>query len=248
MSFWYYFLIVLGIILLIILVFGYPRKKSDRKPNIEGLDSPEVAKSFEKMTELLPFKILHNKVIAKLKKYNPSGKLIDVGCGSGNVIIKIAKRYPSLELIGIDISSQILELAKKKANLNKVEDKIQFKIGNADNLPISDSSVDFVISTLSMHHWTDPIKVLEEICRVLKNDGIFIIFDFRRDSRKFFYGFLKFVTKVIVPKPLKKVNEPLGSLKSSYTLNEVLELVNNISLQNIEINSFLAWMFIIGKK
>jgi len=64
----------------IILLFGLPRKKSSRAPNIEGIESPEVAKAFEKITNFLPFKILRKKVIARIKKLNPTRRLLDVGC------------------------------------------------------------------------------------------------------------------------------------------------------------------------
>lgn len=52
MSSWYIVLIIIGIIVFIILLFGLPRKKSSRTPNIEGIESPEVAKAFEKITNL----------------------------------------------------------------------------------------------------------------------------------------------------------------------------------------------------
>ncbi|GAH99324.1 unnamed protein product, partial [marine sediment metagenome] len=63
-------------------------------------DNPEVAKAFEKMTNFLPFKLLRRKVISRLKKFNPSGKLVDIGCGSGNLIIQIAEKLPKLNLVG----------------------------------------------------------------------------------------------------------------------------------------------------
>ncbi len=189
MSYWYAFFIIIGIISILILIFGLPRKKSTRQPNIEGLDNPEVAKAFEKMTNFLPFKLLRRKVISRLKKFNPSGKLVDIGCGSGNLIIQIAEKLPKLNLVGVDISSEILELAKKRAIEKKVDNKVEFKNGTVENLPFPNNSVDFIISTFSLHHWLNPIKAFKEIYRILKESGTFLIFDFRRDSRKFFYGF-----------------------------------------------------------
>ena len=89
-------LIILGIIFVLILIFGLPRKKSIRRPNIEGLDNPDVVKAFEKMTNFLPFKILRKKVLNQIKKIEPKGRLIDVGCGSGNLIVEIAETFPYL--------------------------------------------------------------------------------------------------------------------------------------------------------
>ncbi|MFX1417942.1 MAG: class I SAM-dependent methyltransferase [Promethearchaeota archaeon] len=240
----YIIFLLIGILLIIFLVYSLPRKKNIRKPSIEGIDSPEVAAAFEKMTNILPFRLLRRKVLIELKKYNPNGKLIDLGCGSGNLIVQIAKSFPDLDLKGIDISVEILDLAKKRAIEYKIIKEIEFKIGSVEDLPLADNSIDFIITTLSLHHWKNPSQALEEIFRVLKPKGILLIFDFRRDSRKFFYGLLKFATKVVVPKALKKINEPLGSLQAGYTPKEINQIISDSSFKNMDIKPFLAWMFI----
>ena len=247
MSFWYWFFGILGAILTLILILGFPRKKNERVPSLEGLDDPEVAKSFEKMASIFPFKILRGRVVSELKKLNPKGLLIDIGCGTGHLLVQIAKKF-SLELVGIDVSSEVLEHAKNRVEVNGLEAKISLREGNAENLPFSTNSADFIVSTLSLHHWVNPTPVIYEIYRVLKENGTFLIFDFRRDARKFFYGLLTFVTKVVVPKPLKNINEPLGSLQAGYTPQEVLQFFSQHQLQKIEIKPYLAWMLIIGKK
>ena len=248
MSFWCIFFAIIGVAVILIIIFGFPRKKSSRKPNIEGLDSPEVAKAFEKMTNILPFRLLRKKVLSKLKDFNPKGTLVDIGCGSGNLIIQIAESFPDLNLIGIDISSEILEFAKKRALDRGLGKRIEFKIGNVEKLHFSNESIDFIISTLSLHHWVNPVKVFKEIHRVLKRDGTLLIFDFRRDSRRFYYGFLTFITKVVAPKALKEVHEPLGSIESSYAYNEIFHLISQTGFQIPKVKTFLAWMFIDIKK
>ncbi|TKJ24200.1 MAG: hypothetical protein CEE43_00520 [Promethearchaeota archaeon Loki_b32] len=240
----YILLIIIGINMVIILIYSLPRKKNLREPSMEGLDSPEVAAAFEKVTNLLPFKLLHRKVLSQLKLYNLKDSLLDVGCGPGNLIIQVAKKYPSLDLIGVDLSSEILELAKKKAVENNLNEKIVFKIGSVESLPFPDKSVDFILSTLSLHHWEDPKQAFEEIFRVLTDGGVLLIFDFRRDARKFFYGLLKFATKVVVPKALKKINEPSGSLKAGYVFSEISQIISQTSFSNVYIKPYLAWMFI----
>jgi len=87
-----------------------------------------------------------------------------------------------------------------------------------------------------------------ELFRVLKDDGIILIFDFRRNSRKFFYGLLTFATKIVVPDALKNINEPLGSLKAGYTAEEVKAMFTDLKVNDYEFKSYLAWMFIVIKK
>jgi len=244
MGFWQIFLLLLGVFIIIFLILALPRKINERVPSIEGIDAPEVAKSFERMARTPPFKLLRKKVISQIKKVNPIGNLIDLGCGSGNLIIQIAKAFPNLDLIGIDISKEIISLAEKRAKEHSLDRKITFKLGNVENMPFPDNSMDFIISTFSLHHWLDPMNAFKEIYRVLKKSGTCLIFDFRRNSRKFFYGLLTFATKIVVPKPLKNIKEPLGSLKAAYTAKEIIIILSHISFKKIEIKPYLAWMFI----
>lgn len=241
-------LIAFVFIIILLLIFGLPRKKNERKSSIEGIDDPDVAKAFEKMTNFFPFKILRRKIVSQLKKYNLKGLVADVGCGSGNLIIKIAQNFKGLDLLGLDISKELLDLAKIRAIEKGVSDKIKFKMGNAENLPLLDNSMDYVISSLSLHHWTEPKEAFRELIRALKKDGVLLIFDFRRDSRRFFYGLLTFATKIVVPKALKKINEPLGSLKAGYTREEIKKILSQIDNLDVEIKPYLAWMFIIIRK
>ncbi|MFX1325923.1 MAG: class I SAM-dependent methyltransferase [Promethearchaeota archaeon] len=230
--------------MLIFLILALPHKKCERVPSIEAIDDPDIAKAFEKMTNTPPFKLLRKKVVSTIKKLNPIGTLVDIGCGSGNLIIQIAETFSNLDLLGIDLSEEIISAAIKKAEKNGVKEKIKFEIGSVEKLPFSNNSIDFIVSTLSLHHWSEPVTSFKEISRVLKKDGICLVFDFRRNSRKFFYGLLTFATKIVVPKPLKRINEPLGSLKAAFNTSEIVQLLAEIPSIKFEIKPYLAWMFI----
>lgn len=129
-----------------------------------------------------------------------------------------------------------------------MDKEIELKKGSTENLPLSDESVDFIVSTLSLHHWINPTKVYSEIFRILKSGGTLLIFDFRRDSRKQCDWFLKFITKVIAPKALKKIGEPLGSLQASYDINELNKISKSSPFRNITFHYALCWIFIESKK
>ena len=248
MNLWIFFFIILGCIVLFLLIFSLPRKKNKRIVSIEGIDDPEVAKAFEKMTNFFPFKILRRRIISELRHYQLQGTLVDVGCGSGNLIVKIANQFKDLYLIAMDVSKEILNLAKIRATKAHLDKIIKFEIGDVDNMPLEDKSVDFIVSSLSLHHWSDPKLALKELSRISKDDGTILIFDFRRNSRRFFYGLLTFATKIVVPNALKAINEPLGSLKAGYTAGEVRTMFSELNIKNYVIKPYLAWMFIEIKK
>ena len=97
-----------------------------------------------------------------------SGIILDLGTGPGYLPIEIVRRRPGIKVIGIDLSKKMLRIAKNNgAGINNLE----FIIMDAKSLGLRESSVSFVISTGSFHHWKAPLRVFNEIYRVLKPDG-----------------------------------------------------------------------------
>ena len=94
-----------------------------------------------------------------------NGTILDLGSGTGYLAIEIAKRSPSLQVYGIDLSRQMVKIAGRHA---KGVDNALFVFGNAANLPFKDNSIDLVISTGASHHWKAPRMVFDECYRVLK--------------------------------------------------------------------------------
>lgn len=96
-----------------------------------------------------------------------SSLVLDMGCGSGIDLLEYRK-MGFKNLIGVDPSEKILDEAK---NLNK---DIQFKIGTLENIPLVDDSVDVIMSRHALHYCKNVEKAFNEVCRVLKPNGIFM--------------------------------------------------------------------------
>ena len=94
-------------------------------------------------------------IIQRIKK----GILIDIGSGTGYLSIEIGKRAPELKIYGVDLSKKMVEIATNNARGLK---NVQFKFGNAIELPFEDESIDFIVSTGSFHHWKNPVKIFNE--------------------------------------------------------------------------------------
>lgn len=99
-----------------------------------------------------------------------SGKILDVGCGNGNLF----KMLPDdkYELFGVDFSENMILEAK-----NSCKGKATFNVADAEMLPFEDNTFDIVVCNASFHHYIHPDAVLGEIRRVLKNGGRLLIGD-----------------------------------------------------------------------
>ena len=242
--------IIFGIIIRItaFLAFGYPRVNTPRKASAEGIENPEMVKAYNRISQWPQFKFLRKMVVREVKANNPKGTVVDIGCGPGYLINAIAKSLPHLRIIGVDISEDMLKAARNNSSSFDLNKRIKYRRGDVGELPFKDNAIDFVVSTFSLHHWSDPGEALQEIHRVLKHKGQFIIFDLRRDSRRLFYWLLRFATKFIVPVPLRNIGEPLGSALSSYTITEVDTMFRKSPFQQWKTKSGIGWMFVWGCK
>jgi len=131
-----------------------------------------------------------------LADYTKSGmKVLDLGCGNGR-LYEILKDK-EVEYTGIDISENLINVAKKKYP------KGQFVIGDGINLPFKDHSFDIVYSIAVFHHLPSRelrIQFLKEAKRVLKKDGKIILIVWNLWQRKYFkllvkYSLLKILHK-----------------------------------------------------
>ena len=103
----------------------------------------------------------------------PSGeKLLELACGAGNLAIRTAEKFD--EVVGLDVSRNLIERARRKVDRNKTKN-VKFLVANADEgLPFIDKSFNAVTAVAALAHFYDPIFVVSEVARVLRKGGIFI--------------------------------------------------------------------------
>ena len=105
--------------------------------------------------------------------------VLEIGSGPGEVAIDIARRLPGGEVVGIDLAQAMVDHATDRARTNDLGSRLRFEVADAVAMPITEASIDVVVSTLSLHHWADPAAVFAEIGRVLRPGGVALIYDLR---------------------------------------------------------------------
>jgi len=242
--------LVLAILLVVVMValLGCARVTIPRRASAEGIEDPSAVQAYNRISQWPQFKFLRRMIVGEIRKCHPEGIMVDVGCGPGYLVAAMAKSFPHLHIIGADIANEMVQLASKNLSSLSFGEQVEFRQGDIQALPFDDNAVDFVVSTFSLHHWSEPSHSLKEIHRVLKPGGQFLIFDLRRDARRFFYWLLGFAQTFVVPTPIRSINEPTGSARSSYTPVEAEAFLSDIPWQQYRIKPGIAWMFIWGQK
>lgn len=148
---------------------------------IEGFFAIKYAE-FVKNSQLMrdSYKNLATKATSEIQK----GKILEVGPGPGFLAIEMALLSPELQVTGLDISETMIEIAINNVKEYGVSEGIEFRKGDASKMPFEDSVFDFVISSGSLHHWKEPIKIFNEIHRVLKEGRKALVSDPRKDTPK----------------------------------------------------------------
>lgn len=118
-------------------------------------------------------------VVSKLN-WNGTGKALDIGCGNGALTIKVAKKFPTSQVIGIDCWGAKWEYSQSQCELNakaeNVSDRVAFQKASASALPFEDDYFEAAVSNLCFHEVSDTKnkkELIREALRVVKKGGKF---------------------------------------------------------------------------
>lgn len=161
-----------------------------------------------------------------------TGGLLDVGCGPGNIALKIAQRCPGLLVIGVDQSARMIQAARQAGFERGLGKRAIFLRGNADQIPLPTGMFDIVLSNSVLHHLADPLKAFEEMLRVTRPGGAVLVRDLRRPSRIVFPWHVKWHGRHYSG-TMKRLFE--DSVRAAYTPDELASLLNQSGMSKAHI-------------
>ncbi len=190
---------------------------------------------------------------AGIKRAAPQGgRMLDVGSGSGRLFMAVEESgLRNLDYAGIDISREMALKAAGNARAVAAPGSLsEFPMATASHLPFGDGCFDIVVSSSSLHMWSDPVGVLNEIHRVLKPGALCLIRDTRRLPDNLFWRF--FLT---VASRSRHMSEPqrkawMGAIQAGYTLGEAREVLRQSRLHSgkVRIDSVFFELIIEARK
>lgn len=105
-------------------------------------------------------------------------RVLDVACGTGEFERLLLERNPTQKITGIDISENMLSVAKEKY---QTYPNVEFHQASVHSLPFASQSFDLVVSANAFHYFDEPEVALAEMKRVLKPNGKLVILDWNKD-------------------------------------------------------------------
>lgn len=112
---------------------------------------------------------VHDRILALAPHHVAS--VLDVGCGTGELLVKLAQRWPDAQLVGLDLSEEMLAKAAVKPFAGDVE----LIAGSVYDLPLPDASFELVTNTLSSHFYQDLPAAVRELARVTAPGGTVVM-------------------------------------------------------------------------
>ncbi|MBL7688860.1 MAG: class I SAM-dependent methyltransferase [Bdellovibrionaceae bacterium] len=175
------------------------------------------------------------------------GTVIDLGCGSGALLIPLAELFPRLQFIGIDLSENMLNLAKAESTKRQLKN-VTFLRENFSRLsPIADNSIDFVYCSMAIHH-LPTVTTLDETCqevgRVLASQGGFFLVDFGR--LKSDQAIRLFIDDAPDGTPQVLLRDYDASMRAAFSLDEWRKALQPLRGRNPKLMTTFGAPFIVG--
>lgn len=143
-------------------------------------------------------KIWRNKAIREVAAHQPNN-ILDVATGTGDMAINASRKLPQAHIVGVDISTQMLEEGGKKLKKLGLEQTIELREADSENLPFSTGQFDVLMCAYGVRNFENLIVGLQEMNRVLRPGGKVVILEFSQPKRFPIAQLYRFYFKHILP-------------------------------------------------
>ena len=159
-----------------------------------------------------------------LAEINPGETILDLGSGGGiDVFLAAQKVGEAGKVIGVDMTLEMVETAVKNAIEGGYEN-VEFKLGEIENLPVEDNSIDLIISNCVINLTPDKIKAYNEAFRVLKPGGRILVSDL--------------ITDGFIPDEIRESFQAWSNcIAGALEKHEYLDAIKNAGFRDVEIKS-----------
>jgi len=201
----------------------------------------DISGKYDFLNHFLSFGIdfsWRRKLVNQLSLYKPH-RILDVATGTGDLALLISTLEPE-HITGIDIAGNMLAIAKQKAGQKRLQERITFEEGDAEDLPFPDEVFDAVTVAFGVRNFEDLERGLSEMRRVMKTGGVMMILEFSHPSSfpwKHLYGFYSKHLVPFIGKMVSRNTQAYTYLPESVSAfpsgKDFLEILEKAEMRNV---------------
>ncbi len=191
-----------------------PKRIESHEEAISGIENVRQYAEMAKKSA----KVMYGSFLKHIKSLSVGGgNYLEVGAGTGILAAMIAEDDPDVHITAVEISSDMVTVAREYIEERKLGGRIRFVTLDATDEELMEElgEFDLVYSILAMHHWKDPEKVIGNLLKVVGAGGVLFIHDLRRVWWLYYLpfrgsGFIDSIRAAYMPDEIKSIFQRLG--------------------------------------
>ena len=175
-------------------------KRISRK-NVESMFD-RIAPDYDKFNHILSVGIdrrWRKEVIGIVSQHSENKCIADFATGTGDLAVALAEKLHPASLIGLDLSNEMLQVARRKVREHKLEQIVSLQKENCESTSLPESCVDAVTTSFGIRNFNSPQKGLQEMLRVLKPDGMAVVLEFSTPRKGPVASFVRWYYNNVIP-------------------------------------------------
>lgn len=202
-----------------------------------------ISNEYDGLNRVITFGIdikWRNNVVKIVKKSNPLN-VLDIATGTGDLAISLSKTNAT-KIVGLDISEGMLAVGRNKIAKQNLSKKIDMVFGDSENIPFSDNYFDAITVAFGVRNFENLEKGLQEIYRVLKPSGVFVVLEtsvptktpFKQGYNLYSKRILPLIGKIFSKDKLayKYLSDSAATFPHGKAFNNILEKIGFIDVEN----------------
>ena len=164
----------------------YNEEQSKKEQVEEMFDN--IAPTYDRLNHIMSFNIdrVWRRRVMRIVRRSKARRIMDLATGTGDLAIAMAKRVDRTQILGIDLSEEMLAVARAKVQKQGLEERIMLEKGDAENLTmVADGSIDAVTVAFGVRNFENMERGLSEIYRTLRAEGKLVVLEFSMPKNRF---------------------------------------------------------------
>ena len=175
-----------------------------------------IAPTYDKLNHIMSLNIdrMWRRRVMRIVRRAKAHKIMDVATGTGDLAIAMAKRVDRTQILGVDLSEEMLAVARRKIEKQGLEERIMLEKGDAENLSmVASESIDAVTVAFGVRNFENIERGLSELYRTLKPGGKLVVLEFSMPNNRL----VRWVYSQYAHRLLPRIGGMISKDKQAYT-------------------------------